>query len=58
MYINYNKFLNLMIIAILSLLVMIILLLFTKVAKKPHPYNEGTDIIDSYAPYNPWNKAR
>jgi len=47
-----------MIVAILSLLVMITLLLFTKVAKKPHTYNDGADIIDTYAPYNPWNKAR
>ena len=58
MYLNYNKLLNIMIVAILSLLVMITLLLFTKVAKKPHTYNDGADIIDTYAPYNPWNKAR
>jgi len=57
MYLNYNKLLNIMIIAILALLVMITLLLFSKVAKKPHPYQEGADIIDTYAPYNPWNKA-
>ena len=58
MYLNYNKLLNVMIIAILSLLVMITLLFFIKISKKPHPYNGGVDIFDTYAPYNPWSKAR
>lgn len=58
MYLNYNKFLNIMIVAILSLIVMIILLLFMKIAKTPHPYNGGADIVDTYAPYTPWSKAR
>jgi len=58
MYLNYNKLLNIMIVAILSLIVMTTLLFFMKFAKKPHPYNEGVDIIDSYAPYNSWSKAR
>lgn len=58
MYFNYNKLLNIMIIAILSLIVMITLLLFMKIAKKPHPYHGGADISDTYAPYNPWSKAR
>ncbi len=58
MYLNYNKLLNIMIVAILSLIVMITLLLFMKAVKKPHPYNEGADIEDTYAPYNSWNKAR
>lgn len=57
MYLNYNKLMNIMIVAILSLIVMITLLIFIKVAKKPHPYNEGVDINDTYAPYVPWNKA-
>jgi len=58
MYLNYNKIMNIMIVAILSLLVMITLLLFIKIAKTPHPYNEGADIKDTYAPYNSWSKAR
>jgi len=58
MYLNYNKFLNIMIVAILSLIVMITLLIFIKVAKNPHPYNDGADIVDTYAPYKPWSKAR
>lgn len=55
---NYNKLLNIIFVAILSLIVIITLLLFMKIAKKPHPYHEGADIIDTYAPYSPWNKAR
>ncbi len=58
MYLNYNKLLNIMIVAILSLIVMITLLLFMKIAKKQHPFNQGADIVDTYAPYTPWNKAR
>lgn len=58
MYFNENKLLNIMIVAILSLMVMITLLFFMKIAKKPHPYSDGADIVDTYAPYNPWNKAR
>ena len=58
MYINYNKMLNFMIIAILSLIIIIMFLFFIKTSKKPHPYNEGANIFDTYAPYNPWSKAR
>lgn len=58
MYLNYNKLLNIMIIAILSLMVMITLLFFIKTSKKPHPYKEGADIFDTYSPYDPWSKAR
>jgi len=58
MYLNYNKLLNIMIVAILSLIVMVTLLLFMKVAKRPHPYHEGADMTDTYAPYNPWTRAR
>jgi len=58
MYLNYNKFLNIMIVAILSLIVMITLLRFMKIAKSPLPYHGGADMTDTYAPYNPWSKAR
>lgn len=58
MYFNYNKLMNIMIVAILSLIVMITLLLFMKIAKNPHPYSEGANINDTYAPYSPWHKAR
>jgi hypothetical protein len=47
-----------MIVAILSLIIIVTLLFFIKVSKKPHPYKEGVDIFDTYAPYNPWSKAR
>jgi len=58
MYLNYNKLLNVMIIAILSLIVIIMLLFFIKTSNKPHPYKEGVDIFDTYAPYIPWSRAR
>ncbi len=58
MYFNYNRLLNIMIVAILSLIIIVTLLFFIKVSKKPHPYKEGVDIFDTYAPYNPWSKAR
>ncbi len=58
MYLNYNKLLNIMIVAILSLIVVITLLLFMKVSKQPHPFNDGADIEDTYTPYNAWSKAR
>jgi len=57
MYLNYNKLMNVLIISIISLMVLITLLLFTKISKKPHPYYDGADIRNSYAPYTPWEKA-
>jgi hypothetical protein len=58
MYLNYNKLLNILIVAILSLIVMITLLLFMKIAKKPHLFHDGADIEDTYTPYNSWRKVR
>jgi hypothetical protein len=47
-----------LVIAILSMIVLISLLFFIRVSDKSHPYMNGADIRDSYAPYNPWNKAK
>ncbi len=58
MYINYNRLQNIMIFAIISLVVMITLLIFIKIAKKPHPYNDGVDMSDTYSPYSPWSRAK
>lgn len=57
MYLNNNKYLNVMILGIITLIVIITLLIFVKVVKNPHPYKDGADITDTYAPYIPWNKA-
>jgi len=58
MYLDYNKLMNVMIAAVLSLIVMITLIFFIKIAKAPHPYNNGADIEDTYSPYTSWKKAR
>ncbi|HOP64004.1 MAG TPA: hypothetical protein PK358_11980 [Spirochaetota bacterium] len=58
MYPDMNKILNMLVIAILSLIVVITLLFFVKISDKSHPYLEGTDIEDTYAPYFPWNRAK
>lgn len=58
MYLNSNKYQNIMILGIATLLIIIILLLFIKVGKNPHPFTDGADITDTYSPYTPWNKAR
>lgn len=47
-----------MIVAIISLAVMITLLVFIKMTKKPHPYSDGVDISDTYSPYAPWSRAK
>jgi len=57
MYSDMNKILNILVIAILSMIVLISLLFFIRVSDKTHPYINGADISDTYAPYNPWNKA-
>ncbi len=58
MYSDMNKILNMLVIAILSMIVLISLLFFIRVSDKSHPYMNGADIRDTYAPYNPWNKAK
>lgn len=58
MYPDMNKILNILVIAILSMIVLITLLFFIRVSDKAHPYINGVDIRDSYAPYNPWEKAK
>lgn len=58
MYSDMNKILNILVIAILTMIVLISLLFFIRVSDKSHPYYNGADIRDSYAPYNPWNKAK
>ena len=57
MYLNYNKLMNILIVAVISLAVMVTLLFFMQIAKKPHPYHDGADIEDSYFPYTSWKKA-
>lgn len=58
MYLDTNKILNILVIAILSMIVLISLLFFIKISDRSHPYINGTDIKDTYAPYIPWNKAK
>jgi len=58
MYSDMNKILNILVIAILSMIVLISLLFFIRVSDKSHPYMNGVDIRDTYSPYNPWNKAK
>lgn len=58
MYSDMNKILNILVIAILSMIVLISLLFFIRVSDRSHPYMNGTDIRDTYAPYNPWDKAK
>lgn len=57
MYPDMNKILNLLVIAILSMIVLISLLFFIRLSDKSHPYVNGADIRDTYAPYNPWNRV-
>jgi len=58
MYLESNKILNILVVAILIMIVMISLLFFIKVSDKTHPYINGADINDTYAPYYPWSRAK
>ncbi len=58
MYLDSNKLLNILVVAILSMIVLISLLFFIKISDRSHPYLNGADIKDTYAPYSPWNNAK
>ncbi|HOK02431.1 MAG TPA: hypothetical protein PKX79_07750 [Spirochaetota bacterium] len=53
MTINLNKIINIMIIAILTLIVIIYILFFIKISSASHPYLKGVDIEKNY-PYSRW----
>lgn len=58
MYFDINKMLNILIIAMLSLVAIITLLFFLKISDKSHPYYQGVDIKDIYQPYQSWSRLR
>ncbi len=57
MFINLNRILNIMIIAMLALMLVLALIFFIKLPWREHSYQGGVDINDNYDPYGKWQKS-
>lgn len=54
---NISKTLNILIVAALTLVILIVLVFFAKITDTSNPYRKTADMEDTYAPYQPWDKA-
>ena len=58
MSLERDRLLNVFFIMIMSAVIVTTMLLFIRISDKSHPYIQGFNINDTYAPYSSWEKAR